>query len=601
MRKLIYAGVAIVVLLGGGLLAAPLLISTETIRDTVIAAVRDNTGRTLTIKGDLGFSLLPGVSVKASQVALSNPPGFTGKTPFAAMDRMRIKLNLMSLLTGNVAIEGFVLIAPRINLLVDREGRNNWSFSTPGAAGSGDGGPGAMPIGVVDIRDGQMSYSDAQKNTRHDVTSINLKVTMASLSDTLKADGDLVWNGEKVAVNGSLDSLARLTGGAVAKLAARITAKSISAEVRGDVSETGGIYKIANAKLDLDGLKAAGEVTIKTGETRPFVVADLNMDRLDLARYSGAGPADKGKSTGWSKESMDFSGLKSVDGDIKLAVAAMRYKKIEAGATTLAVKLRDGVLTANMPSLRLYGGTARLDLTIDGRKKVPSLKSSGEMKNVNALPLLRDAADTQKIEGRANVKFNLTSAGESQHAIMSALDGTADVNFQKGALLGINIGKILRSVQAGRTSGFAKGGKTPFGAIVANYKFRKGVGSNRNFKMSGGEVQITGGGKVTMPSKTLNYRVNPSLVGKGGISVLGVNVPIIIAGPWASPKIYPDLPGILDAPEMALKGLSSVGKGGVKGGVKGVTGVVEKVIPIGPKSKTKPIGKILKTPFKKLF
>ena len=593
MRKLIYVVVAIVVLLGAALLAAPLLISTETIRDTVIAAVRDGTGRTLTIGGDLGFSLLPNISVKARRVTLSNPAGFDDKTPFASMDQMRIKLGLMSLFGGNVDIEGLVLVAPRINLVVDRQGRNNWSVSAPGATGSG-GGPGAARIGPVEIRDGRVTYSNLRKNSTQDVTDINLKITMAGLSDPLKADGDLVWNGEKVTVAGSLDSLARLTGGETAKLAAKISANSFAVNVNGDVSKTDDTFKIADARLDLDGLKAAGKISIRTGEARPVVAANLKVDRLDLSGFADTGSAGNGKSAGWSRKRMDFSGTRLVDGDLKIAVGTIRYKKIRTGAAMLTARLRDGVLTVNVPNLGLYDGTARFDLALDGRSDIPRLKLAGEMKQVNGLPFLRDAADAGKIEGRANVKFDLASSGDSQHAIMAALEGTANINFQNGALLGIDIGRILRSIQRGKTSGFAKGGKTPFGNIVADYRFRGGVGRNRNFRMSGGEVRVTGGGTVTMPGRTLSYRVNPSLVGRGGIVVLGINVPIIIAGPWANPKIYPDLPGILDAPEVALKGLASVGKGGVKG----LTGVVEKVAPIAPGPKTGPVRKLLKAPLK---
>lgn len=600
MRKLIYAGLALVGVLVVLVLALPMLVSTDTVREALIAAVKDKTGRTLSIDGDLSFSLLPNVHVSAGKVVLSNPPEF-GSAPFASMERMEIKVGLIAALTGNMSIDGFVLVKPKIRLMVDKAGRNNWSFGAPGGVKStskGSTGPDGVPFGLFAISQGELIYSNAQKASKHTFADINLNVTLPSLSDTLNVVGDLVWNGEKMTLALSLATPSLFKGGSSAKLDLKLAGKQLSATLSGDVSKQADGFKFANVRLAGDGMVASGNLSLKQGQLRPYVSAAFKLDQLNLSKYAGKEGAKKtNKKAGWSRQEIDFSGLKAIDGDFKLVVGRVLYESVKTGAANLSAKLRNGVLTANLPALALYDGTVKMAMSVDGRKATPVLKSIGVIKNVNALPFLRDAAKLNKIEGRANLDFNLTSTGKSQHAIMSALKGGANVNFQNGALLGIDIASILRSVQSGKTSGFAKGGKTPFGSLVANYKFRKGVGTNRNFKMSGGQVIITGGGRVTVPRKTLSYRVNPSLAGKGGISVLGINVPIIIAGPWANPRVYPDLPGILDTPEMALKGLTSIGEGGTKG----ILGIVDKINPIGSGSGDNPVGKIIKAPFKKLF
>jgi len=600
MRKLIYAFVIFVGLVVITLVALPMLVSTDTVRDTVIAAMKTKTGRTLSINGDVSFSALPSVHVTAKKVALSNPPGFA-QTPFATMDRLEIKLGLMALLTGNLAVEGFVLINPKINLAIDKSGRTNWAFGQTGKAppaSNGQAGFGAVPIGIFEIENGQVIYTNAQKDTKHEFSNINLNVVMPSPSDTLKLAGNMLWNGEEVRLSTQLATPAALNNGRPTILAVKIDSKSLAAELAGNLTKQKDTYSLTSARLRLNEDTANGNVAIKLGQPRTLVTAALKMNTLNLNKYQGNDSTKKSKkSAGWSRNEIDFSGLKAVDGDFKLAVSSIHYGKVKTGAATLTAKLRDGVLTANLPKLALYDGEVKLALSIDGRKPTPTLKSIGEIKNVNALPFLRDAIEYSKIEGRTNLTFNLTSTGTSQHAIMAGLNGTARLNFQNGALLGINIGRILRAVRRGQTQGFAKGGKTPFGNIVANYQFRKGVGRNRNLKMSGGEVTITGNGSVTMPNQTLAYRVNPALVGKGGIVVLGINVPIIVTGPWAKPKIYPELPGILDTPAVALKGLTTIGTDGVKG----VTGVIQKIVPIGPGSEQNPIGKAFKKPFKKLF
>jgi len=547
---------------------------TETVRDAVIASVKEKTGRTLVINGELSFSMQPSPQMTAKQVILSNPEGFDA-SPFITMDQIDITFDLGAALIGNFNINGFVMEKPVINLIVNKAGANNWTF-----------GARALQAGVFEISNGSVKYVNAQNATEYEFTDVNLKISAASQSDPLEVTGAVNWKGEETTLAASFTTLELLNKGDDARIDIKLVSKQFSADFSGNLLQQKSSLKLTKARLQADGMTAIGNVTYKYDKKRPYFSANFKLDRLNLTRILGIGSK---KTSGWSRQKIDFSGLDSLDGEFNLSADSLQYEKINTGAATLSAKLKRGVLKVNMSRLALYSGTAKLKLSVDGRKPAAAVIFSGNVKNVKALPFLLDAADLRKISGRANIDFNLSATGRSQYAFMQTLRGVADFNFRNGALLGVNIGRILRSIKKGKTSGFARGGKTPFGKFRAGFRFRKGVGTNKNLRMSGGEVRITGGGKVRMAPRTLSFRVNPSLVGKGGISVLGINVPIIITGPWANPQVYPDLPGFLDAPEIALKGLATVGIEGVKG----VVGVVETV--------TSPIGKILKAPFKKLF
>ena len=574
MNRLYFAVIAVVTMLVTFKVPVHAQNFTEIVREAVIASVKEKTGRTLVINGELSFSMQPSPQMTAKQVILSNPEGFD-ETPFITMDQIDITFDLGSALIGNFNINGFVTEKPTINLVVNKDGNNNWTF-----------GAEALQAGVFEITNGTVNYTNAQNPGNYEFTDVNLKISAASQTEPLEVTGSVKWKDEKTTLAASFTTLEILNKGEDAKIDIKLVSKQFSADFSGNLLQQKSSLKLTKAKLQADGMTAIGNVTYKYGKKRPYLSANFKLDKLNLTRYLGIGSR---KTTGWSKQKIDFSGLMSLDGEFNLSADSVQYEKINTGAAVLGARLKRGVLKVNMPRLALYSGTAKLKLSVDGRKPSAAVAFSGNIKNVKALPFLLDAAEIRKISGRANIDFKLTAGGRSQYAFMQTLRGTADLNFRKGALLGVNIGRILRSIKKGKTSGFARGGKTPFGKFRASFRFRKGVGTNKNLRMSGGEVRITGGGKVRMPPRTLSFRVNPSLVGKGGISVLGINVPIIITGPWANPQVYPDLPGILDAPEIALRGLASVGKGSVKG----VTGVVETV--------TSPIGKIIKAPFKKLF
>jgi len=77
---------------------------------------------------------------------------------------------------------------------------------------------------------------------------------------------------------------------------------------------------------------------------------------------------------------------------------------------------------------------------------------------------------------------------------------------------------------------------------------------------------MTGGGTVDLPNRMLAFRVEPKLVmtteGQGRASdPVGFGIPVVIDGPWAEPRIYPDVAGVLDNPDAAYAKLKELGNG----------------------------------------
>jgi AsmA protein len=98
---------------------------------------------------------------------------------------------------------------------------------------------------------------------------------------------------------------------------------------------------------------------------------------------------------------------------------------------------------------------------------------------------------------------------------------------------------------------------------------------------------MTGAGTVDLPGQALKFRVDPQLVasleGQGGkTDMQGLGVPVIIAGPWAKPSIYPDIEGILKDPAAAYEQLNRLGGGlvslpgaGNTGSLSGIDGLIK--------------------------
>ena len=77
---------------------------------------------------------------------------------------------------------------------------------------------------------------------------------------------------------------------------------------------------------------------------------------------------------------------------------------------------------------------------------------------------------------------------------------------------------------------------------------------------------MTGAGTIDLGTKQIGFRVEPKLVmtteGQGrAADPVGLGIPVMIEGPWAQPRIYPEMQGILDNPDAAYAKLKEMGKG----------------------------------------
>ena len=160
------AAVVGLVVVGSGIFIASF--DPDSLKPRIIAAVKQQTGRDLTLQGRirLGLSLQPTLIVQG--VALSNPPGFS-RPQMATLEQLDLKLALIPLLSRRVEIDRLVLVKPDILLETDATGRPNWQFTPETTAGAAQPGPADTKeraptrITVADVRieDGTLALRDA--------------------------------------------------------------------------------------------------------------------------------------------------------------------------------------------------------------------------------------------------------------------------------------------------------------------------------------------------------------------------------------------------------------------------------------------------------
>ena len=115
-------------------LAVPYFVNVDRYRDTIADALAKQTGRKVTV-GSIHARLFPGAGVTVAELHVGNPPGFPVGDLVGA-DEIRVNVALAPLLHGTIHVNSVDLVRPKLTLLTDSSGKNNYTFaaSDPSAA-----------------------------------------------------------------------------------------------------------------------------------------------------------------------------------------------------------------------------------------------------------------------------------------------------------------------------------------------------------------------------------------------------------------------------------------------------------------------------------
>jgi AsmA protein len=369
-------------------------------------------------------------------------------------------------------------------------------------------------------------------------------------------------------------------------------------EINGNITARPDMLSLQDVDIQFDKIKGKARTTVRLGDPRPSIKGTLQLETLNLNPYlpekkpeaagspkkpapspskpgpsgSKAGPS-KSKPAGpaWSDEPIDFSGLQLVDADLSFRAKEIIYEKIKIGQSAVSLKLKGGRLALDLSRLELYKGSGQLKVSLDSVSNPPSLTKQMKLSGVEALPLLTDAAEIKLLSGKANAEFSLKTRGKSQLQLVKSLNGNAKVQFQDGAIEGVNLGAMFRNIKSAFLNPKAtETRKTDFSELSATFQIRNGLMRTNDLFMKSPLLRLTGKGVISLPPKTMDMRLEPKIVrtskGQGGAAdTEGIKVPVVVNGPWDNLSYTPDIGGIV---ESVTKDPDAV-KGVVEGVIKG--------------------------------
>ncbi len=562
MRALKIAGAAIgaviVVLALLLVIGVPSSFLTSQIQERVERA----TGYRLAINGGTKIGLWPSLNITLSDIALQDPNDHDTNNRLTASS-IQADVTLASVWSGRPEITELVIVRPVLNVPLQRERlRDVKPSSRPAASGTAD----AVSIEHVSVTGGTVVFSNLRDRVEDRVETINADITVAAdrkvriTGNARAAEHALKFDIKAAPPAPPIERQnipTELTVEAPGLLQAPLSAK---AEVR----LNGAIVMINGLTGALGDGAFNGWASVDLA-SKPLVKLDLDFQRLDVAMSHGGASAT---AQAWSNASIDLNGLNYVDAQARISAAEFNIGDGHFAPAAIDATLASGVLKSRISNLGAYDGNANGDVTIDASTGNPSFALRADLTGMRALPLLRSLADFDKLDGRMQAKISVRSTGTSQRAIMSNLSGTAFAVFQDGAIRGLNVAQMIRSLTTSTLSGWQENKEqaTDLTQLSASFKIDKGQAQTTDLNLVGPLVKMTGVGTIDLGTKQIGFRVEPKLVmttegqGRAGDPV-GLGIPVMIDGPWAEPRIYPDMQGILDNPDAAYAKLKEMGKG----------------------------------------
>ena len=579
----------LLILIAAVFVAGVLMLPGDRIAQVAVDQLRAQTGREVVLRGKTKVSYYPVLGVSTGALEIANVD-WSEAGPFMVADSLKVGVDLMSLIDGEVRITGLEAVNPSLLLEKAKDGRVNWKTGVEGVAPSGrpSGASNALALSLdrALISGGRLRYLDhaSGSDLRVDDVALDMRWPEYRGGATFALSGRM-QGASRLTVSGEVSDLAALIEGeeTQGKIEARADGGSVDFQgriggpaqllvgaLKADLPDTGAFLAALGAggvdlprglgrkttagaeltlteqmalslrglRLSLDQNALSGDVEVDLAQPVPQVTAALSAGILDFSGLTEGGAAGTGGAgtEGWSKAAIDASALGLFNGKVSLAAQGLRMAGLNFGKTRLSATVDRSRAVVALNRLAGYSGMVTGRFVANNRKGL-SVGGSLTANGVEMETLLRDLAGITRFAGQADANVEFLGAGNSVHAIMNSLSGKGGVAMGRGTIKGIDLDSLMRK-------GLATGGTTVFDSLTASFTMENGNLYNKDLLLKLPVISATGSGRVGLGAQDIDYLFTPKTASaevEGGLVI-----PVRIRGPWSGPRIWPDMDKAID-------------------------------------------------------
>ena len=536
-------------------LAVPYFLNVDRYRDTIATAIAKQTGRKVTL-GPIHARLFPGAGVTVTDLHIGNPPGFPGGDLVGA-DEIGVNVALAPLLHGTIHVNSVDLVRPKLILLTESSGKNNYTFtpsdSPPAKSGESSSSMTLDQIDSINLAGAEIVVGSVIKGAAAplaDTKGINITLHNFAVSPMRMHDWQAESNLSSVtlALSGWKDPIAfhtgkfTLSGG---KLDAQFVADlATAADIKGTVNVPDFEHPVVNFEMS---------------------ASQLDVDKLiDVA---GSGPGIPSSATGADPEPAGSAAPAKAAAKTKSAPASSPAAKSEliarghiniekittkpysVGPANVETRVYTDRAELWPISIGMYGGTLQISSRVDRVTDPARFTANIQLRNLDVAKVL-DVSPSARGKMGGTGELDLPQLGGSLSAVWKkTLTGTGKFSVRDGHLPGVNLAGAAESVM--KMAGV--GGDTPFSVLEGDINIADQRVSSKQIHLdsSAGIVDLRGSLGL---DGTLDYQgtvqVNPaSALGASKVgSVVGgligsrvgkITVPFALGGTVESPKVRP--------------------------------------------------------------
>jgi uncharacterized protein involved in outer membrane biogenesis len=515
------------------------------------------TGRALIVKGGTTMQFSPLMGVALHDVSVAGVS--TNSEPVVSAKTLHMPASFLQLLTLQIPRQEITLEEPIFTMQIDAAGQSNimnpqaiedlQTAYTPLRVRFENGvfkyidEPHAKNSTVTDV-EGLIDF-DAQKQAHINAAmtvagerthiAVNLKSLARAFQDGSPFDFNLdavgasiSYGGRIVATQGiDLAGQLRVDTDNAARLFKWVGVdfhglnNNVPLALTGALESDGTHVLFKQSEISISGMKAKGDISVVTN-LKPSVTMDLKFDNLNTDLF-----VDSKQNLNWDERPIDIHNFNVLDLSYNLAAAKMRIGEFEMADADISGSLNDGVLTSNVTSPNL--GEAKIDFNT--HEAPAKLKLELALTFADAKTFMQQFASMKWFSGALVVNGKIETVGNSQSAMIGALDGQLELKSGEAVLNGVALSALVGKAVVQPIAGWEDGETDPV-AFNSKFTLADGIASLQDNTLTASGIKIITSGDVDLLRQALNLKARVNL-GRAD----GKPAQIIVEGPWAKPRI----------------------------------------------------------------
>ena len=614
----------IVAALAVGVVASRLA-TQEKLRHEVEAMVQAAIGRQPDITGGVSFSVFPWPAIEVGGLSIDDPRARL------EVGEARIVLNLLPLLTGRASPDYIELTDADLTLADPGD-----STQALGALIAGLGA--AESDADLYVADGSVKVARGEGGEML-IPQADMRISWRGGRD-VAVKGRATWRGEPLDIDLNLSGLDALASGGIGSLKLAVSGTPAELSFQGGARLAGGPVVtgtlavasrqlrdalewldldaptergfgnfalnasaqlsakgavLGEARIELDGNAGVGGFNLRFDGGRATVQGSLASERLDLSPYGQLALSGAQGGT-WSSDAIDLRRTRALDVDLRLSAQQVRAGDAELQRMAASATLKGGKLSLTIGEAEAWGGLFRAALHVSPLNKAAGARNAGAQEagaqeagadvrvdlsadDVALAQALGELFGLPRLEGNGSFRLSAGGSGASIMDIVANLNGTFTLSGEQGALVGIDVGRVLARLEKRPLSGAGdlRGGRTPYDSIAIDASIEDGIAKLDRVDLASAKLRVGLAGESSIAARDLDFAGTAQLVGPPADAKAAANpdaavatpasfeLPFIVRGDWDRPIVLPDPQALIRRSGAARPLFGSPDKMGVAG------------------------------------